>query len=464
MKNNKSDVVDLKKVNDLTNFREVYIGNQYKILINRKLGSGSFGDIYLGINLKTKEELAIKLELSDSRTPQLNYESKILKFLQGGEGFPAVHFFGIVGIYNVMIIDLLGPNLEEKFNTCERKFSLKTVLMLGIQMMTRIEFLHSRHFIHRDIKPENFLLGIGKKKQDIFLIDFGLAKRFRDPKTGEHIPYTDGKSLTGTAIYASIYTHLGIEQCRRDDLESLGYVLMYFLRGDLPWFGIKAKTREEKQQKIMELKTSYTPDLLCKSFPEEFTTYFNIVRELQFEEKPNYEQFKNLFFSCLKKNNLANDFNFDWLELEKNYKVKLDLKSELSQILNKHLDLGKTVSENLTMDNKESGGLFGGKNKLFLNFANSCQKEETKSIEIKHGIKIEDHEKPKEESKVDSCNQTQGQSKEEIENHNEPTFKMEMCTLPILVFEDVDASATSNKTGDATIEKKLDTVDEVKHN
>jgi casein kinase I family protein HRR25 len=107
--------------------------------------------------------------------------------------------------------------------------------MIGDQMVQRIEYLHNNHFIHRDMKPDNFLVGVGKKQHMIYMIDFGLAKRFRDPKTGEHIPYRDNKSLTGTARYASVNTHLGIEQSRRDDLESIGFILIYFLKGTLPW-------------------------------------------------------------------------------------------------------------------------------------------------------------------------------------------------------------------------------------
>ena len=129
----------------------------------------------------------------------------------------------------------MGPTIEDLFNFCGRKFSLKTCLMLFMQILERLEFMHHKGIIHRDIKPDNFLIGIGKKQHYVYVIDFGLAKRFRDPKTGEHIPYRDGKNLTGTARYASVNTHLGIEQARRDDLESLGYVLLYFIKGQLPW-------------------------------------------------------------------------------------------------------------------------------------------------------------------------------------------------------------------------------------
>ena len=161
-------------------------------------------------------------------------------------------------------MDLLGPSLEDLFNFCSRRFTMKTVLMLADQMISRIEFVHNKNFIHRDIKPDNFLMGIGRHCNKVFLIDFGLAKKYRDNRTRQHIMYREDKNLTGTARYASINAHLGIEQSRRDDMESLGYVSMYFNRGSLPWQGLKAATKKQKYEKISEKKMSTPVEVLCK--------------------------------------------------------------------------------------------------------------------------------------------------------------------------------------------------------
>lgn len=212
---------------------DLRVGGKFKLI--KKCGSGSFGEIYQGTNVKTNEDVAIKLEPVKTKFPQLLYETKIYKILNGGTGIPTIHWFGVEGDYNAMVMDLLGPSLEDLFNYCKRKFTVKTVLMIGDQMIQRLEFLHNNHFIHRDMKPDNFLIGHGKKQNIIYVIDYGLAKRYFDAKSGEHIRYADNKSLTGTARYASVNAHLGIEQSRRDDMESIGFILCYFLKGSLPW-------------------------------------------------------------------------------------------------------------------------------------------------------------------------------------------------------------------------------------
>lgn len=289
---------------------EFVVGMRYRLI--RKLGSGSFGDIYLGINQSNGEEVAVKLESVKANHPQLVYESKLYKVLQGAVGIPHIRWHGQERDYNVLVMDLLGPSLEDLFNFCSRRFSMKTVLMLADQMISRIEYVHSKNFIHRDIKPDNFLMGIGRHCHKVFLIDFGLAKKYRDSKSRRHIAYREDKNLTGTARYASINAHLGIEQSRRDDMESLGYVLMYFNRGSLPWQGLKAVTKKQKYEKISEKKLSTDVVTLCKNFPPEFAIYLNYCRSLPFEGAPDYAYLKQLFRLLVKTLNLQHDFDFDW--------------------------------------------------------------------------------------------------------------------------------------------------------
>jgi casein kinase 1 alpha len=213
-------------------------------------------------------------------------------------------------------MDLLGPSLEDLFNSCSRRFTMKTVLMLADQMIGRIEYMHVKNFIHRDIKPDNFLMGIGRHCNKLFIIDFGLAKKYRDSRTRVHIPYRDNKNLTGTARYASINAHMGIEQSRRDDMESLGYVLMYFNRGNLPWQGLKAANKKQKYEKISEKKMSTPVEMLCKGFPSEFSMYLNYCRGLRFDEAPDYMYLRQLFRILFRTLNHQYDYTFDWTMLK----------------------------------------------------------------------------------------------------------------------------------------------------
>ncbi|GMT35639.1 hypothetical protein PFISCL1PPCAC_26936, partial [Pristionchus fissidentatus] len=267
-----------------------------------------------GQNIHNNEEVAVKLECFKTKHPQLHIEVRLYKIMNGGIGIPQVKWCGYEGEYNVMVMELLGPSLEDLFNFCQRRFSLKTVLLLADQMLSRIEYIHMHHYIHRDIKPDNFLMGLGKKGNLVYIIDFGLAKRYRDQNTHVHIPYRENKNLTGTARYASVNTHRGVEQSRRDDIESLGYVLMYFNRGTLPWQGLKAATKRQKYDKISEKKISTSVDELCNGFPgaDAFSDYLKYCRQLGFEEVPDYSYLRQLFRNLFHRQNFVYDYIFDW--------------------------------------------------------------------------------------------------------------------------------------------------------
>ncbi len=294
---------------------EVRVGGRFRII--RKINHGSFGDIYQGANVVNDELVAIKLESVYSKHPQLSYEYKLYTILlamsnSSALGIPRVHWFGREGDYFVLVMDLLGSSLEDLFNHCGRKFSLKTTLMLADQLVARIGYVHSRNFIHRDIKPDNFVIGRGKFQNLVYVIDFGLAKKFRDPKTHQHIPYNEMRNLTGTARYASVNTHLGIEQSRRDDLESLGFVLVYFCKGSLPWQGLRAYSKKEKYERISEKKICTPVEVLCKGIPTEFTTYINYCRSLRFDDKPDYYYLRRLFRELFNRQGFQYDLVWDW--------------------------------------------------------------------------------------------------------------------------------------------------------
>ncbi|KAL4062222.1 kinase-like domain-containing protein [Scleroderma citrinum] len=291
------------------------VGNHYRV--GKKIGEGSFGVVFEGTKLLSNQPVAIKFEPRKSDAPQLRDEFRSYRTLNSTVGVPQVHHFGQEGLHNVLVIDLLGPNLEDLFDMCGRKFTIKTVCMAAKQMITRIQSVHDKSLIYRDIKPDNFLIGVPSTKNAnvIHIIDFGMAKHYRDPKTKVHIPYRERKSLSGTARYMSINTHLGREQSRRDDLESLGHVFMYFLRGGLPWQGLRAATNKQKYEKIGEKKQTTPIAELCEGFPEEFSIYMNYVRKLGFEEAPDYDFLRELFTKILKNIGEQDDGIYDWMLL-----------------------------------------------------------------------------------------------------------------------------------------------------
>lgn len=232
-------------------------------------------------------------------------------------GIPNVYYFGQEGLHNILVIDLLGPSLEDLFDLCGRRFTTKTVVMVARQMLTRVQTIHEKNLIYRDIKPDNFLIGRPNTKSAnlVCVVDFGMAKQYRDPKTKVHIPYREKKSLSGTARYMSINTHLGREQSRRDDLEALGHVFMYFLRGGLPWQGLKAATNKQKYEKIGDKKQTTAIKDLCGDYPEQFGQYLSYVRNLGFEDTPDYDYLRELFLLVLDKTGDAEDGVYDWMLL-----------------------------------------------------------------------------------------------------------------------------------------------------
>ena len=289
---------------------EVRVGAKYRL--THRLGSGAFGIIYLAEDITDKySKVAVKMEKIDTNSPQLLKEARIMKSIQGKERFPDFKWYGEEGDYNVLVMDLLGPSLDDLFKYWDKKFSLKTVLMLMDQALQWIEKLHESNIIHRDIKPDNFCIGAEDKSEILHILDFGLSKYFWDPITKNHIESKTGNGLTGTMRYWSMNAHRGITLSRRDDLESLGYSAIYLYKGKLPWQGIQAPTKNEKSMLILNEKVNQIESgIIFEDLPREFKEYFDYVSKLAFDEAPDYNKLrrilKELFFSK------GFDYNFDW--------------------------------------------------------------------------------------------------------------------------------------------------------
>lgn len=282
-----------------------------KFRLDKRIGAGSFGFVYSAVDITSGMEVAVKLEPTNSRHQLSSYEAKVLRQLRGGVGIPQIYWHGCEDDYNIIVLQQLGSSLEDLLHSCNHVLSLKTTIMIMLQLLTRIEYIHSQNFIHRDIKPDNFLIGRDASKC-IFAIDFGLAKKYRDPSSHQHISYRENKSLTGTARYVSITTHMGIEQSRRDDIESIGYMLVYFLKGSLPWQGVEGDTKQEKYAKIMDRKINTKLDSLCRGLPPEFAILVQYARGLKFEEKPDYRYLSSVFLNLASRESISIDNNFDW--------------------------------------------------------------------------------------------------------------------------------------------------------
>jgi len=276
--------------------------------IVKKLGSGSFGTVYKAHD-KEGKFYAIKVE-SKKQANRLEHEKGIYDNLGTSVGFPKIYNIIKDRKHNTVIMDYLGPSLEDLFDFCGNKFSIKTVLMIGIQVLNRIEALHNSGYLHRDIKPDNFLIGTSDKKSRIYMIDLGLSKRYM--KDNNHIEYNTNKSFTGSFRYSSIRNHRGIEQSRRDDLESIGYMLIFFTKGCLPWQGLKGSTKSKRSTNILNVKNSKSLEDLCEGLPREFLLYMKYCRLLRFPQKPDYVILRDLLINLFKNNKYTLDFVYDW--------------------------------------------------------------------------------------------------------------------------------------------------------
>jgi len=298
----------------------ILINNRY--ILGKQLGIGSFGEIFVGIDktLPTDDPdklVAIKLEHRKKEVHLLKVEADYYRYLyKENKGIPKIYWSGIQDDYNILIIQMLGPNLDNLMSICGHSLTLKTVAILAQEIIQKIQYVHSRGVIHRDIKPENFLIGL--HSNEIYVVDFGLCKFFKKPDNS-HIPMVTNKKMVGTIRYTSLNSHEGKELSRRDDLESIGYMLIYFLKGKLPWQGLcqKELARDEKYRLIYECKNNTTTEQLCQGLPTEFKVYMDYVKSLGFAERPNYNYLYNLFTQLFKKKNFVYDDQFDWSHLKK---------------------------------------------------------------------------------------------------------------------------------------------------
>lgn len=296
MTERKKDLDELTEIEDANNKLKRLIGtNINKYTITRYIGSGSFGDVFEATNKQTGECVALKIPVKTKEKngqDSLIHEAKIYKKISNP-------LRGVVNMkvttckeQKVIVMDLLGPSLEALL-TKHKRFGLKTVIHLAIRMIDIMKYIHSCGYIHRDIKPDNFAIGHTNTK-NLYCIDFGIAKRYLK-RNGEHVDYAENKRFCGTARYASIAAHNNIEQGRKDDMESVGYILVYLYKGKLPWQSIKHKDKQQRYKLISEKKMEIDEEALCEGMPKEFCVYLKYVRNMDFDEKPHYSSLKKMF-------------------------------------------------------------------------------------------------------------------------------------------------------------------------
>ena len=283
-----------------------------KYSIKHLISKGSFGEVYLGTNVLNNKDYAIKMERTSKGESLLKEEAYVLLFLKG-PGLPNVITFGISGRYHILIENLLGKSIYNIWLEKEKKFNIKDTCMFAIQALERVEYVHSKNYLHRDIKPANFLVGNPDQSQ-IYLIDFGNARKYRSSRTGKHLPFSRNYKIYGTTIFLSLNVLKGIEQTRKDELESLGLVIIYLYKGYLPWSNYKFKDIFQALEKIKAIKENLSMKQLCHGLPIEMFEYMNYIKNMNFEDTPDYRYLQSLFLNILKKIGEKNDLFFSWVD------------------------------------------------------------------------------------------------------------------------------------------------------
>ena len=418
-KTNKENINGKESVNN-----DSFIGTIlfHKYTLMKKLGEGSFGRIYSAKENSTNNWYAIKLENKNRSQNLLESEAYIMSYLNGPR-IPMVKSFGYTGDYNVLIMELMGKSLEDLFESMPtKKMSVRCVCNIGYQMIEIIEYVHNKHIVHRDIKPDNFVMGKGNKSKFLFLLDFGLAKKYRSSTTLKHYPLIKKKHLTGTARYASINALNGYTQSRRDDLEAIGYVLVYFLLGRLPWQGMLNKNKDERYMKIMEVKRDTDPHILCKNLPVEFEKYITYTRNLEYEQDPDYNMLKNLFLKVLNDEEHCIDYYYDWdcdmgtmttADTNLNFAGRINFKNAE----NRQLEIIDNINENKEKSEKSMENILNNNN----NKLNETKKDimETKIEEVKE---VEEQKENNKEEEINNKDDIVKINNENTKNNNELLF------------------------------------------
>ena len=327
---------------EFDNIKNNIFFNKYHCIA--RLGKGTFGSVFKAEY--NKKYYALKFESRKKNHNLLENEAEILDYLQG-TNIPYIELYSSTDDYNILVMELLGKSLDYHLKRLQ-SFSIKTVCMIGMQILSILEYIHEHHIVHRDIKPNNFCMGLNYNSKYVYIVDFGLAKKYRSSTTLIHYPLINKKRLTGTPRYASINALKGFEQSRRDDLESLSYVLLYFLRGELPWQHINAKTKEERNKKILEKKIEISSSSLCEGFPIEFAKFLNYTKNLEYTETPKYDMLRNLLMNVMNNNNLKYNHVFDWTTKEE---IKLRDNEDYWRE-EEELDKKRTYSRNIYNINK----------------------------------------------------------------------------------------------------------------